>query len=148
MDRHIYRHALGAAAGVEVGAVDVRQIAAAAQQRLYILVGAGAVFDFLQVVVYAGIFGEISIYKLAALLAAEARLLRYAVRRQAVDYAEVKHFGNAAHFRINFVQRRLKHQRRRGCVNVLAAAKGFQQSGITGQMRQHPQLNLGVIGGK
>ena len=148
LNGHIDGHALGGAASVEVGAVDVGQVAAAAHQRLHILVGAGVGFDLVQVFADAGVLGEVGVYELAALLPGEARLLGNAVGRQPVDDAEVQHLGDPAHLGVNFVNGNLEHQGCGGGMDILASLEGFQQPRVLGQVGQHPQLDLGIVSGE
>ena len=146
LNGHIDGHALGGGAGYVFGGVDVGQVAAAAQQGFGVLGAAGFGFDRFQVAVDAGVARQVGINEVAAFLAAEARLLGNAVGAQAVDDAEVEDFGDAALFGVDLVHGGSEHLAGGGGVNVLAPAEGVQQGSVLGQVGQHAQFDLGVVG--
>ena len=106
---HVDGHSLGAAPDVEVGAVDVGQVTAASQQGLDVLVRPGLDLHFFQIIVDAWVFLEVGLDERCPFLPAEARLLGYAMGRQAIDHAEVQHLGDTALFRVHLVQRDVEH---------------------------------------
>ena len=68
--------------------------------------------------------------------------------RESVNHPKVQNLGNAPLFRIHIVDWHIKHQRGRGCVDIFAPLESFKQAWILRYMGQHPQFNLGVVGGE
>ena len=85
---------------------------------------------------------------LAASFCSMPRLLRQAERREAVDDAEVDDLGGAA--MLGGLRHRADAENflRGARVDVLAGAKGFDQHGVFGKMREDAQLDLRVVGGE
>jgi len=65
---------------------------------------------------------------------------------QAVHDAEVHHLGDAAVARPHELRWQPEHRGRRGRVDVLVRQEGLYQPRVPGQLGQHPQLHLGVVG--
>ena len=98
------------------------------------------------VVADAGEALKVRLDVVARLLAADAQLVREAERRDAVDDAEVDRLGAAAHLARHVLHRHAEHFRCRHRVNVEAFGEGLLQLRNVGDVREHAQLDLRIVG--
>src|SRR5205814_1084707 len=70
-----------------------------------------------------------------------------AIGGNAVDDAEVDHFGAAALFLGHLLGHDVVDLRRHGCVDVLSLVEGLDEGRVAGEVGQETQLDLRVVGG-
>lgn len=97
LDRGVHGNALGAAADGGVGGGDVADIAAAAGEGFDVALFFGRGDDVVDVALDAGELLEVGVDDLAGFLTWDAEALGEAEGGDAVDDAEIDHFGSAAH---------------------------------------------------
>ena len=141
----VYGAALGVLAALEVARVDLGQVQAPSENRGYELLFAGTLARFVHVLLHAGIAGEVEIDVLLGGGAADFKLPGETEGRHPVDQAEVDGFRRAPLFRRDVFTGHFENLRRRGAVDVLAAAERAQQSLVAGQVSHDPQLDLGIV---
>ena len=78
----------------------------------------------------------------------DAELLGEAESREAVNYAEIDDFGDAAMLASLSERARRRKLPARCASGCLATAEGFDQERIAGKMGENAQLDLRIIGGK
>ena len=146
LDGGVQRHPLAEGAEVEVAALELRQIPPPAIERGHIALGLGGLDDVLHIGADAAVVGEIGVHIGPGLVGADADILGQGPGRDAVDNAEVDGLGVAAHLRRHLVQGDPEDLGGRDRVNVLTGGEGRLHMGVAGDMGQHPQLNLTVVG--
>ena len=97
-------------------------------------------------VVTAWEVAEVRVNERVRILAAHARVARETEVAQAVHDAEVDDLGDAAHVRRDILRSHRVDLGRGAAMDVLAALERGDELGLAGDVRQHPQLHLRVVG--
>ena len=143
---HVERHPLRAAARLEIGRINRGQVAPPPQQRFGVAAAAGGFLDLLAPLFDAGEASEVGVDEGLGVAPLHARALGESVRADAVDHAEVHHLGGVAHLRLDIGDFDAVGAGCRGGVDVFAALEGLDQAGVAGEVREHAQLDLRVVG--
>ncbi len=110
---------------------------------------AAGLFDHADhVVFYSLIQGKIAIDKNLGFLAAAAELFGQTKGAHSVNDAEVDGFGHPPHLRSDHGRTDPENFGGGAGVDIFALVKGGQQYRVGGVMGQHPEINLGIIGGQ
>ena len=94
----------------------------------------------------AGVFAEVEVDELSALLLGEVGLASDALGAKSVDDPEIEDFGDAPLVAGDVLD--AVHGACRGIVDVFAVAEGFQETGFAGHVGEDAELDLGVVGGE
>ncbi len=150
LDGVIDRLALGALHGLAVGAAHWRledgEVAAAAEERLHVAVGASLVARLIQVALDAGELGKVLLDERLRLAQRQAALARQTEGTHAIDQPKVDPLGEVALILTDALRRDAIDDCRCGRVDVLLLAKGVEHCRILGDVGQDAQFNLRVVG--
>ena len=147
LDRRVDRGAFEEAAHRRVLGVDLGIVHAPAEHGLDVAVIVGEFLGRFHVVADAGEALEVGLDVLARLLARNAELVGQPERRDAVDDAEVDRLGAPARLGRHVLDRHAEHFRRRHGVNVEAVGERLLELRNVGDVGEHAQLDLAVVGG-
>src|SRR5882762_6674844 len=139
------RCALGPAAARRIGALDLRQPQAPAENGLDIATVARGLAHLLHVLCHPRIAGEVARDIGLRRGALQAELLRQTEGGHPVDQPEVDHLGVAALLGCDVFERAPEHLGSGGAVDVLARLERAQQILIPRDMRHDAQLDLRII---
>ena len=92
--------------------------------------------------------GEVRVEDLAGLIGRDVEALREAVGLHAVREAVVDDLGEPALELVDLVLGHVEHARRGGGVHVGAALERVDEARVVGEVREHAQLDLRVVGGE
>ena len=146
LNRGIHCHPLAEGALHPIGGTQLRQRAAASEQRLCIALFLCLLNRVLQIGGNAavGLFVVLDIG--IGLLYRDSDIPREGKCADAVHDAEIDRLGAGAHLRRYKCLRQIKYLRCGAGVDIHALAECFDHCGIVCQCRQHPQLNLRIVG--
>ena len=147
LDRGIQRGAFGGLPELTVAAVQFRQIASAAQHRRGEAVFAGLLDHTLQVVPHAAEPGEVGVHLFLGLFSGDLELRGQTVGAESVGKAVGHRLDPAAQFRGDLVDGHPEGTGADEGVQILAGSKRLDESGVLGQVRHDPHLDLAVVGG-
>ncbi|CAK7285478.1 hypothetical protein SGPA1_31351 [Streptomyces misionensis JCM 4497] len=147
LDRRVEGHALGGLAALAVVAVEVGQIAAAAEEGRRVARGPGLVHRAAQIVPDAAEPLEVGVHQGAGLGRLDVQLLGEAEGGQAVGQAVRHRLDLAAHLRVHGGLRDAEDLGGGGGVQVLTGGERPDQALVLGEVGHHPQLDLAVVGG-
>src|SRR5579872_5345823 len=148
LERRVHRGAFGEIAQVGLRRIDFGNRADAAEHGAR---DAGlARFGDLAFEIFfdAAVAVEVSGDEFRGFFLVDLQILREAKGGEAVDDAEINYFGGAAMLGSLGKGRDVENFLCGARVNVLGAAKGFDENRVLGKMREDAQLDLGIIGGK
>ena len=97
---------------------------------------------------YGGVLREVVFDNLGGLFARDAQALRETEGGDAVDDAEVDHFGFAAHVGGDVGECHAEDFGGGGGVDIFAIDEGLFHSFVAAEVRHNAQLNLRVVGGQ
>ena len=142
LDRRVNGSAFGIATDVLIGRMDVGQHAAAAAERLDIALLAGLGDGGIHEGLDAGVLLEIIVDELCCITAGDAEALAEAEGGNAVDDAEIDHFGVTAHFLGDLGGSDAIHLGGGGGVNVGIFAEGGNHARVTRKCCHDAKFNL------
>src|SRR2546425_527703 len=143
LERGIGRRALAEGADVEVAVAQLRNVAAAPEDRLDEALLAGGGDRAIQPRPHAGEAREVLPDEFLRFLLRDAQLAGEGERALAVDRAEIDRLGACAHLGGDLVLRHAEDDRRGLAVDVAPLLERLHERGIAGQVREQSQLDLG-----
>ena len=146
LDGGVHGDALGAAADGGVGGGDVADVAAAAGEGFDVALVFGRGDDVVDVALDAGKLLEVGVDDLAGFLTGDAQALGEAEGGDAVDDAEVDHFGGAAHVGGDVGEGDAVDARGSGLVDVVAVLEGVDHGFVATNGGHDAEFDLGVVG--
>ena len=146
LDGCVHGDALGAAADGGVGGGDVANVAAAAGEGFDVALFFGGGDDVVDVALDAGELFEVGVDDLTGLLAGDAEALGEAEGGDAVDDAEVDHFGGAAHVGGDVGEGDAVDAGGGCLVDVVAVLEGVDHGFVAADGGHDAELDLGVVG--
>ena len=145
LDGHIHRHPLAEGPLHPVGGTQLRQGTAAAEQRF----GVALLLRFGDGTFQIGGDAAVRLFVvfdiLVRFLHRNADITGKGKCADTVDDAEIHRLGTGTHLGGDKRRRQVKDLGGGFGMDILPAAERFDHSGILGQSRQHPQLDLGII---
>ena len=148
LDRAVDRRPLGILANIPVGAGDIGNIAPAVQQGGHVFMLPGKGDGLGDVAVHIGIFGEIVLDNRLRIIVGDPQPPGQPKAGDAVDDPEIDFLGLTPLLRRHLLRRHSKYRRGGGTVDILSLLEGLAQPRIAGNMRHHPQFDLGIVGRK
>ena len=142
LHRRVHRHALGGVAGDGIAGSQIRQVAAAAEQRGDVAALAALGQRAVDERAHTRVRREVRLDVALRLLLVDLRGLREAEGGDAVEDGVVRALGDRALERSDRGRFHLEHLARRARVDVLAALERLDDGRLAGEMRQDAQLDL------
>ncbi len=147
LDRRVDRRALLEGAKDRLRGADFGIVRAPPEQRLHIEMLAAERLGGIHVAADAGEALEIAVDVVRRLAARDAELRREPEGGDAVDDAEIDRLGAPADHRVHALDRHAEHFRRGHGVDVEPVGEGLDELRDVGDVREHAQLDLAVVGG-
>ena len=146
LDDHVDREALALLAQLPTTRPQLGHLATAAEQGRDVAV-LGALDDrLLDEPPHRGKAGEVALDELVGLGVGDVEPVGHPVSREAVDDSVVDHLRLGAHSGVDLVGGDAEDPARGRRVDILAAAEDLLQHILPGDVREQPQLDLGVVG--
>src|SRR5271165_973670 len=148
LQRSVNGGALGEAAQVPVLAEHVGERTDASEERGDLKLAARLLEGAVDELAHACVLFEVGVDEALGLFLVDADLLREPEGRESVDDAEVDGLGAAAVLGVNHKRRHAEDLRGGEGVDVVAAAVGFDQQRVGGEVGEQAELDLRVVGGE
>jgi hypothetical protein len=146
LHRSIYGHALRSLLDHSVSGTDFGQEPSPPQYRLHVTDLSSSLLGSFQIFLHFGIFLEIQGDELRSFFSAELGGLLQAVVTHAIDDSEIDRLGIPAHLRAYFINRDPEQLGSGRGMDILVLGKGSDKAEVFREVRQNPEVDLGVVG--